>query len=80
MILDTETFLTVRSLLRTDGSLHLNPPVQHYYHFWGEVVLGAWRVYSTLALSKETTALDRLPFPSRLIVPVRPAVALLCML
>lgn len=44
---------------------------QHFYHYWGEVILGAWRVYSTLAFSKDTTRLDRLPFPSRFVLPVR---------
>ncbi|KAM6492022.1 Protein of unknown function (DUF563) domain containing protein [Amanita muscaria] len=30
----------------------LHDPVQfmrHYYHFWGEIILGAWRVYTTIS-------------------------------
>ncbi|RXW21580.1 hypothetical protein EST38_g4287 [Candolleomyces aberdarensis] len=40
----------------------------HYYHFWGEVIIGAWRVYSTLGLG--ALGLDRLPLPSRWVMPL----------
>lgn len=48
-----------------------DPPqfLTHFYHFWGEIILGAWRVYATLALSTDSTALDRLPLPDRFIMP-----------
>ncbi|KAJ3538606.1 hypothetical protein NMY22_g5094 [Coprinellus aureogranulatus] len=62
---DVATVVSGVNFLILDTSQFLN----HYYHFWGEVIIGAWRVYSTLALSKDTTALDKLPFPSRILMP-----------
>ncbi|KAF8345464.1 hypothetical protein F5887DRAFT_884888 [Amanita rubescens] len=51
------------SFILTDNGQFIN----HYYHLWGEMILGAWRVYSSLASSVKTVA--TLPFPSRLILP-----------
>ncbi|KAF8338671.1 hypothetical protein F5887DRAFT_982351 [Amanita rubescens] len=33
--------------------------MHHFYHWWGEVILGAWRVYSTINQSNVT----HMPFP-----------------
>jgi hypothetical protein len=49
--------------------------LQHFYHFWGEVIIGAWRVYSTLGLG--TTGVDQLPVMSRWVMPVSRALFLL---
>ncbi|KAF6746026.1 hypothetical protein DFP72DRAFT_924003 [Ephemerocybe angulata] len=49
-----------------------DPPqyLPHFYHFWGEVIIGAWRVYSALGFSKDNNgSLDRLSFPDRWIMP-----------
>ncbi|KAJ3523232.1 hypothetical protein NMY22_g11535 [Coprinellus aureogranulatus] len=48
----------------------LDPPrfLSHFYHYWGEVLLGGWRVYSTLALS-DPSMLGKLPYPSRFVFP-----------
>ncbi|KAF8345461.1 hypothetical protein F5887DRAFT_1102569, partial [Amanita rubescens] len=51
------------SFILTDNGQFIN----HYYHLWGEMILGAWRIYSSLASSVKTVA--TLPFPSRLILP-----------
>ncbi|GLB38988.1 putative protein of unknown function (DUF563) [Lyophyllum shimeji] len=41
--------------------------MKHFYHWWGEIIFGAWRVYSALTgRSKETTGL---PLPSRVLLP-----------
>ncbi|KAF8996225.1 hypothetical protein BDQ17DRAFT_1392068 [Cyathus striatus] len=42
--------------------------MNHFYHWWGEIILGAWRVYSKLAgTGNEPT---QLPFPTRFLLPV----------
>ncbi|TFK32748.1 hypothetical protein BDQ12DRAFT_771399 [Crucibulum laeve] len=41
----------------------------HFYHWWGEVILGAWRVYSKLSIELDS-GIKALPFPSRFILPV----------
>ncbi|KAF9071833.1 hypothetical protein BDP27DRAFT_1321455 [Rhodocollybia butyracea] len=38
--------------------------LRHYYHWWGEVILGFWRVYSMI------NEPGPLPFPSRFMLPV----------
>ncbi|KAF9071796.1 hypothetical protein BDP27DRAFT_1446017 [Rhodocollybia butyracea] len=38
--------------------------LRHYYHWWGEVVLGFWRVYSMI------NEPGPLPFPSRFLLPL----------
>ncbi|TFK25332.1 hypothetical protein FA15DRAFT_668559 [Coprinopsis marcescibilis] len=51
--------------------------MHHFYHWWGEIIIGMWRVYSTLAYGSfdETDAdgaplsVDSLPFPSRFLLP-----------
>ena len=43
--------------------------LQHFYHFWGEIIFGAWRVYSTLALGLKG-GVDDLEMPSRFFMPV----------
>jgi len=40
--------------------------MKHFYHWFGEIILGAWRVYSHILLDGETTVL---PFPRRFILP-----------
>ncbi|KAF9256391.1 hypothetical protein L218DRAFT_217394 [Marasmius fiardii PR-910] len=40
----------------------------HYYHWWGEIVLGIWRVYSKLRIREDGT-LAPLPAPTRFIAP-----------
>ncbi|TEB37366.1 hypothetical protein FA13DRAFT_1726446 [Coprinellus micaceus] len=51
--------------------LILDPPryLAHFFHYWGEVLLGAWRVYSSLALSSDPSLINSLPFPSRFVFP-----------
>lgn len=39
--------------------------LHHYYHWWGEIVLGFWRIYSKLSHPADTS----LPFPARFILP-----------
>ncbi|KIM38055.1 hypothetical protein M413DRAFT_448087 [Hebeloma cylindrosporum] len=39
----------------------------HYYHWWGEIILGAMRIYSTLSLVPGVRS--PLPDPSRFILP-----------
>ncbi|KAG2003141.1 hypothetical protein CC2G_003768 [Coprinopsis cinerea AmutBmut pab1-1] len=41
--------------------------INHFYHWWGEVVLGSWRVYS--ALSPREGPVELLPLPQRFIMP-----------
>ncbi len=43
---------------------------KHYYHWWGEIILGFWRVYSKLSAG-EDGSISSLPFPARFILPVR---------
>ncbi|KAF9071795.1 hypothetical protein BDP27DRAFT_1446016 [Rhodocollybia butyracea] len=38
--------------------------LRHYYHWWGEIVLGFWRVYSMI------NEPGPLPFPSRFMLPL----------
>ncbi|KAF7349429.1 hypothetical protein MSAN_01732800 [Mycena sanguinolenta] len=40
--------------------------VGHFYHWFGEIILGAWRVYSHILLSSPSSPL---PFPRRFILP-----------
>lgn len=40
--------------------------MQHFYHFWGEIVLGFWRVYSQLLPATGET----LPDPAHIMIPV----------
>ncbi|KAJ7362225.1 hypothetical protein DFH08DRAFT_766748 [Mycena albidolilacea] len=45
---------------------------KHFYHWFGEIILGAWRVYSHLLVSKlgsQTSPPRFLPFPRRFILP-----------
>lgn len=37
----------------------------HFYHWWGEIVLGSWRVYSVIFATESSP----LPFPARFILP-----------
>ena len=52
IVYDIEEFLTVRrdkpNLFQL-AHLQFNHP-QHYYHWWGEIILGTIRAYSALAL------------------------------
>ncbi|KAK1225030.1 hypothetical protein PQX77_012029 [Marasmius sp. AFHP31] len=42
--------------------------MHHYYHWWGEIVLGLWRVYSKLGV-REGDTVTPLPFPKRFLAP-----------
>ncbi|EDR06835.1 uncharacterized protein LACBIDRAFT_299738 [Laccaria bicolor S238N-H82] len=42
--------------------------MKHYYHWWGEIILGFWRVYSHLA--EGGGRVEDLPFPARFILTV----------
>ncbi|KAH6908790.1 hypothetical protein BKA70DRAFT_252565 [Coprinopsis sp. MPI-PUGE-AT-0042] len=53
------------TLLSYDPSQFMN----HFYHWWGETVIGAWRVYSSLGL-KSPGAMTSLPLISRFLLPV----------
>ncbi|TFK25334.1 hypothetical protein FA15DRAFT_590707 [Coprinopsis marcescibilis] len=52
-----------------------DPPqfMHHFYHWWGEIMIGMWRVYSTLAYGttngNSPPSVDPLPFPSRFLMP-----------
>ncbi|KAF8067951.1 hypothetical protein FPV67DRAFT_1669816 [Lyophyllum atratum] len=51
------------SLILYDTEQFMN----HFYHWWGEIIFGAWRVYSALpGYLKEKTVP---PFPSRVLLP-----------
>ncbi|PFH47941.1 hypothetical protein AMATHDRAFT_76970 [Amanita thiersii Skay4041] len=56
--------------VRVDGLSFIvsdnNQFVNHYYHLWGEIILGAWRIYSSL---RSSTRSRHLPFPDRIILP-----------
>ncbi|KAF9256393.1 hypothetical protein L218DRAFT_881821, partial [Marasmius fiardii PR-910] len=58
--------------IRLDGfTVLLYEPHQymnHYYHWWGEVVLGLWRVYSHLGMHMDGSA-ALLPPPARFVAP-----------
>ncbi|TFK41786.1 hypothetical protein BDQ12DRAFT_663800 [Crucibulum laeve] len=47
-----------------------DPPqfMNHFYHWWGEIILGAWRTYSRLSM-REDGKTGVLPLPSRFILP-----------
>jgi len=47
----------------------------HYYHWWGEILLGAMRVYSALLFLPEYTSTP-LPKPARFILPVSVSIRL----
>ncbi|KAJ7129079.1 hypothetical protein C8R46DRAFT_1363306 [Mycena filopes] len=42
--------------------------MKHYYHWFGEIILGFWRVYSHISLDPDR-APTALPFPRRFILP-----------
>ncbi|KAF8997469.1 hypothetical protein BDQ17DRAFT_1283867 [Cyathus striatus] len=52
------------SVIIYDHSQFMN----HFYHWWGEIILGAWRVYSKLAGTENEPAC--LPFPTRFLIPM----------
>ncbi|KAJ6571535.1 hypothetical protein B0H19DRAFT_988134 [Mycena capillaripes] len=46
--------------------------VGHFYHWFGEIILGAWRVYSHILLDQDRAGAQKalpLPLPSRFILP-----------
>ncbi len=56
-------------------SLHKRLLLQHYYHWWAEIILGAIRAYTSLALvpGMESPLME----PSRIILPViQPSVSI----
>ncbi|KDR72741.1 hypothetical protein GALMADRAFT_73703 [Galerina marginata CBS 339.88] len=56
-------------VIRISGlSVIVNDPpstMNNFYNWWGEIILGAWRVYSQLSVEGNST----LPLPSRFILP-----------
>ena len=40
---------------------------KHFYHWWGEIILGTWRAYSGIFRTKSPTP----PLPARFLLPVR---------
>ncbi|KAJ7599181.1 hypothetical protein C8J56DRAFT_916015 [Mycena floridula] len=42
--------------------------MHHFYHWWGEILLGFWRVYSKLSM-EEDGSIVALPFPERFLMP-----------
>ncbi|KAF7350300.1 hypothetical protein MVEN_01334100 [Mycena venus] len=48
-----------------------DPPqfMKHFYHWFGEIILGAWRVYSHILLSPDAQTSRHLTFPRRFILP-----------
>ncbi|KIK62619.1 hypothetical protein GYMLUDRAFT_164784 [Collybiopsis luxurians FD-317 M1] len=60
------------SLVRLDDfTVVLYDPKQfmtHYYHWWGEIILGFWRVYSMLGQHVDGS-FTSLPFPNRFLLP-----------
>lgn len=69
IVYDTDQFVGVSSTDLTTNIL-LTDIRQHYYHWWGELVLGFWRVYSMLGESD-------LAFPTRFMLPVSDCLPLL---
>ncbi|KAG7086793.1 hypothetical protein E1B28_002721 [Marasmius oreades] len=68
---DAEAILGDRVLRLSGFTVLLYEPEQfmnHYYHWWGEIVLGLWRVYSKLGTGLNGT-ITPLPFPARFIAP-----------
>ncbi|KAJ4468696.1 hypothetical protein J3R30DRAFT_3384682 [Lentinula aciculospora] len=55
------------NFIHIDGTtviVYENPTyMRHYYHWWGEIILGFWRVYQC---ARESSPL---PFPSRFLLP-----------
>ncbi|KAE9403554.1 hypothetical protein BT96DRAFT_878635 [Gymnopus androsaceus JB14] len=43
--------------------------ITHYYHWFGEIILGFWRVYSLLGITGMDGQLASLPFPKRFFLP-----------
>ncbi|KAK7019144.1 hypothetical protein R3P38DRAFT_2981304 [Favolaschia claudopus] len=43
--------------------------MKHFYHWFGEIILGTWRVYSHLLLPQPSSTASPLPFPQRFILP-----------
>jgi len=70
VVYDTEQFMHVRRFcLIVLGALSNFLSQQHFYHWWGEIVLGSWRVYSSIFPTTSPPPLP--PFPARFILPVR---------
>jgi len=45
---------------------------KHYYHWWGEIILGGWRVYSLLGFDSDGNFHPEwLQSPDRFLIPVR---------
>ncbi|KAF9442887.1 hypothetical protein P691DRAFT_680626, partial [Macrolepiota fuliginosa MF-IS2] len=45
--------------------------MSHYYHWWGEIILGGWRVYSRVGLDPDGTFHpERLQLPDRFLLPI----------
>ncbi|KAF5383003.1 hypothetical protein D9615_004886 [Tricholomella constricta] len=51
------------SLIPYDTEQFMN----HFYHWWGEILFGAWRVYSASMTISEADSVP--PFPSRILLP-----------
>lgn len=65
VIYDTPTFMKVNAALLLSPQCQLTC-AQHLYHWFGEIILGFWRVYCKIADSE-----GPVPLPSRFMIPVR---------
>ncbi|KXN82750.1 hypothetical protein AN958_02189 [Leucoagaricus sp. SymC.cos] len=64
-----------KSAMRIEGFSWINYDVplfmNHYYHWWGEIILGGWRTYSLVGLDpKGTFHPERLRAPDRFLLPL----------
>lgn len=51
---------------------HTYTHTKHYYHWWGEIILGGWRVYSLVGFDSDGTFHSEwLQSPDRFLIPVR---------
>jgi hypothetical protein len=69
VVYDTKQFMPVRCFERDLTIIQLTIPFlpkQHFYHWWGEIVLGSWRVYTAIFATMSPPP----PFPARFILPV----------
>lgn len=71
VVYDTEQFMRVcHFVIFYSFVLTFLLTQQHLYHWWGEIVLGSWRVYSAIFPTTSSPP----PLPARFILPVRDAI------
>ena len=52
--------------------IHTHTHTKHYYHWWGEIILGGWRVYSLVGFDSDGNFHPEwLQSPDRFLMPVR---------